>query len=391
MELDHEFTVPVPVDQAWSVLLDVERVASCMPGATLDSVEGGEYAGRMKVRVGAMTITYRGTARITSADAGARTVTIEAAAKEARGPGTAAATVQAKLHDEGGRTRVTVRTKLNVTGRPAQFGRNILAEVGAKLISRFARALAEELEAPGEEPTEPNAVQQAAVARQGSAEPPIVDQQGAEQRAERAAAQPPIVDQQGAEQAAEQAVPEPRIAEPPVAEPPIVDQQGAEQAAERAAAEPPVVDQQGAEQAAERAAGAAPAEVPVAAVPQPRPASPVESTSDDTPPDPIRVVDPAAPTEPVAPAAPAAPAEPAEPPVPPAPPVTAEAARPAEPAPPAEPVRPVTPIRRRDDSDDAIDLLEIAGPSLAKRAAPALGALVALLLVLRYLVRRRRR
>ncbi|MGI5165217.1 SRPBCC domain-containing protein [Spirillospora sp. CA-253888] len=359
MELDHEFTVPVPVDRAWSVLLDVERVASCMPGATLDSVAGEEYAGRMKVKVGAMTITYRGTARITSADTGARAVTIEAAAKEARGPGTAAATVQARLHDEGERTRVTVHTKLNVTGRPAQFGRNILAEVGAKLISRFAKALAEELETPGEEPTEPNVVQQAAVAGQRSAEPTIVDQQGAEQQAEQVPTEPTIVDQQRAEQAAA----EPQITEPSVAEPAIVDQQGAEQRAEQAAAEPTIVDQQGAEQAAEEA----PAEVPVAAVPQPRPASPVESTSDDTPPDPIRVVEPVAPV---------APAEP---------PVTAEAAR------PTEPVRPVTPIRRRDDSDDAIDLLEIAGPSLAKRAAPALGALVALLLVLRYLVRRRRR
>ncbi|MFC6931879.1 SRPBCC family protein [Actinomadura yumaensis] len=153
MELDHEFTVPVPVDRAWSVLLDVERVALCMPGATLDSVDGEEYAGRLKVKVGAMTVTYRGTARIVAADESARTVTIEAAAKEARGPGTASATVQARLHDgDGGTTRVTVHTKLNVTGRPAQFGRNILSEVGAKLITRFAKALAQEIESPAAAP-----------------------------------------------------------------------------------------------------------------------------------------------------------------------------------------------------------------------------------------------
>ncbi|MCP9969863.1 SRPBCC family protein [Actinomadura madurae] len=118
MELDHDFTVPVPVDQAWQVLLDVERVAACMPGATLDSAEGEEFAGRMKVKVGAMTITYRGTARIVSADESARVVTMEASGKEARGSGTAAATVQARLHEEDGTTRVTVHTKLNVTGRP---------------------------------------------------------------------------------------------------------------------------------------------------------------------------------------------------------------------------------------------------------------------------------
>ncbi|MGP4024757.1 SRPBCC domain-containing protein [Actinomadura sp. 3N407] len=153
MELDHDFTVPVPVDQAWSVLLDVERVATCMPGATLDSVEGEEFKGRMKVKVGAMTITYRGSARIVSADESSRTVTMEASAKEARGSGTASATVQAKLHEEGDTTRVTVHTKLNVTGRPAQFGRNILSEVGSKIISRFAKSLEEELESSGTSPS----------------------------------------------------------------------------------------------------------------------------------------------------------------------------------------------------------------------------------------------
>jgi carbon monoxide dehydrogenase subunit G len=145
MELDHEFTVPVPVDQAWPVLLDVERIAPCLPGATLDSVDGDEFTGRLKVKLGAMTITYRGSAKIASQDESAHTVTIEGTGKEARGSGTASATVQAQMHDEGERTRVTVHTKLNVTGRPAQFGRNILSEVGGKLISRFAGNLEKEI------------------------------------------------------------------------------------------------------------------------------------------------------------------------------------------------------------------------------------------------------
>ncbi|MBA9001215.1 SRPBCC domain-containing protein [Thermomonospora cellulosilytica] len=145
MELDHDFTVPVPVDQAWSVLLDVERVALCMPGATLDSIDGEEYTGRLRVRLGAMTITYRGTARIVEADESARSLTIEARGKEARGSGTAKATIRARMSEEDGATRVTVHTTLSVTGRPAQFGRNILAEVGSRLLSRFAKALAEEL------------------------------------------------------------------------------------------------------------------------------------------------------------------------------------------------------------------------------------------------------
>ena len=153
MELDHEFTVPVPVDQAWPVLLDVERIAPCLPGATLDSVDGDEFTGRLKVKLGAMTITYKGSARIASQDESAHTVTIEGTGKEARGSGTASATVQAQMHDEGEQTRVTVHTKLNVTGRPAQFGRNILSEVGGKLISRFAGNLEKEItreESPAE-------------------------------------------------------------------------------------------------------------------------------------------------------------------------------------------------------------------------------------------------
>jgi carbon monoxide dehydrogenase subunit G len=145
MELDHDFTVPVPVDQAWPVLLDVQRIAPCMPGATLDSVDGDDFTGRLKVKLGAMTITYKGAARIASHDEQTHTVTIEGSGKEARGSGTASATVEARLHDEGEQTRVTVHTKMNVTGRPAQFGRNILSEVGGKLISRFADNLAAEL------------------------------------------------------------------------------------------------------------------------------------------------------------------------------------------------------------------------------------------------------
>jgi carbon monoxide dehydrogenase subunit G len=162
MELDHEFTVPVPVDRAWAVLLDLERVAPCVPGATLDSVDGDEFTGRLKVKLGAMTITYRGSAQLMVTDESARIVTIEGSAKEARGTGTAAATVQAQLHGDGDGTRVTVHTKLNITGRPAQFGHDILAEAGGKLISRFAKALAGALQVPDDEraapPAEPPAL-----------------------------------------------------------------------------------------------------------------------------------------------------------------------------------------------------------------------------------------
>jgi hypothetical protein len=95
-----------------------------------------------------MTITYKGSARIASRDEDTHTVSIEGTGKEARGSGTASANVQAQLHDEGDSTRVTVHTKLNITGRPAQFGRNIMSEVGGRLIGRFAGNLAEEIARP---------------------------------------------------------------------------------------------------------------------------------------------------------------------------------------------------------------------------------------------------
>jgi uncharacterized protein len=142
MELEHSFTVPVPVDQAWDVLLDVERVAPCMPGATLDSVDGDEIKGRIKVKVGPISITYAGTARFTERNRDAGVVTLEAAGKETRGSGTAAATVRSELHGQDGQTEVTVHTSLNVTGRPAQFGRGVMADVSARLIGIFATNLA---------------------------------------------------------------------------------------------------------------------------------------------------------------------------------------------------------------------------------------------------------
>ena len=142
MELEHSFTVPVPEERAWEVLLDVERVAPCMPGATLDSVDGDVISGRIKVKVGPIAMTYAGTARFTERDPSAHAVTLEASGKETRGAGTASATVRSMLEGQGDQTHVIVHTTLNVTGRPAQFGRGAMAEVGGKLIGIFAANLA---------------------------------------------------------------------------------------------------------------------------------------------------------------------------------------------------------------------------------------------------------
>src|ERR1700759_718914 len=148
MELDHSFTVPVPPAQAWDVLLDVQRVAPCMPCATVDTVEGDDVAGRLKGKVGPGAPTSKGPATFKDRDPADRSMLVEASGKEMRGSGTASATVRAALAPENGSdaaTLVTLHTTLNVTGRPAQFGRGVIAEVGSRLIDKFADNLAQQL------------------------------------------------------------------------------------------------------------------------------------------------------------------------------------------------------------------------------------------------------
>ncbi len=143
IELDNSFTVPVPPEQAWDVLLDVERIAPCMPGATVTAVNGDEIEGQVKVKLGPLSLTYKGTAKFTDKDEANRAISIDASGRETRGAGTASATVQASLQpaEAAGTTVVSIHTSLNVTGRPAQFGRSLLPEVSGKLIAQFATNL----------------------------------------------------------------------------------------------------------------------------------------------------------------------------------------------------------------------------------------------------------
>jgi len=143
MELDHSFIVPVPPDRAWEVLLDVERIAPCMPGATVEEFDGEVVTGRIKVKVGPVSLTYRGTAKFTERDPDARVVVVDASGKETRGAGTASAAIRASLEPSGEGTQVSIHTTMNVTGRPAQFGRGVIAEVGGKLVEKFAENLAQ--------------------------------------------------------------------------------------------------------------------------------------------------------------------------------------------------------------------------------------------------------
>jgi carbon monoxide dehydrogenase subunit G len=145
VQLENSFTVPVPIDEAWRVLLDIERIAPCMPGAALDTVDGDDFTGRVKVKLGPINLTYQGKASFIEKDEAAHKAVIDARGKDQRGNGTAAAVVTARLSAEGSITRVDVLTDLNITGRPAQFGRGVMTDVGNKLLGQFADKLAAQL------------------------------------------------------------------------------------------------------------------------------------------------------------------------------------------------------------------------------------------------------
>lgn len=152
MKLENEFTVPAPVERAWEVLLDVERVAPCLPGAALTGSEGDEHQGTMTIKIGPITTRYHGTVRIEEADESARRAVMRAQARDSRGQGTAAATITSTMETVDGGTRVHVETDMRVTGPAAQFGRGVMQDVSAKLMGRFADCLAQEIGGGAEPP-----------------------------------------------------------------------------------------------------------------------------------------------------------------------------------------------------------------------------------------------
>jgi carbon monoxide dehydrogenase subunit G len=205
MRLEHTFTVPVPVEQAWRALLDPERVAPCFPGATLTGVDDAGFSGTVKVRLGPVALLYRGTGRFAATDEAARRLVLEAGGKDSRGNGTAQATVTATLTPTAGAgaggggggaglgggtagpggngstgagpgpagtgaTRVDVVTELTITGKPAQLGRGLVGEVGGKILNAFAGCLADRLAEPPEPASQPQ-LPVAAGAADGAATP----------------------------------------------------------------------------------------------------------------------------------------------------------------------------------------------------------------------------
>lgn len=149
MDLVHEFTIPAPIEQAWDVITDVPRVARCMPGTSLDGQDGESYRGTVSVKVGALTVQFRGAATITDRDDSAHRLTLRCDARDIRGASTVGATVTMSLTAYGPEsTRARVETALNLSGRFAQFGRGMLQDVTNVLLDRFVRQLKTELEAP---------------------------------------------------------------------------------------------------------------------------------------------------------------------------------------------------------------------------------------------------
>ena len=151
MELTHEFRVAVPPAQAWAVLTDVERIAPCMPGAQLQEIEGDEFRGLVKVKVGPITAQYKGKATFLEQDEPAGRLVLRAEGRDTRGQGNANATITATLAADGDGTKVIVGTDLTVTGKVAQFGRGVLADVSAKLLQQFVTCLETKVLA-GDEP-----------------------------------------------------------------------------------------------------------------------------------------------------------------------------------------------------------------------------------------------
>ncbi len=152
MDIHSEFAVSVPAEEAWAVLTDLERIAPCMPGAKLTGVEGEVFSGSVKVKVGPVTSEYTGTATFAERDDAAWRAVISAKGRDARGAGNASATITAQLRPDGDHTSVTVDTDLKISGKVAQFGSGMIAEVSEKLLGQFVDCLETKLlsgNAPG--------------------------------------------------------------------------------------------------------------------------------------------------------------------------------------------------------------------------------------------------
>lgn len=173
MKIANEFSVSAPIEQAWDVLCDLEKVIPLMPGAQLTGHDGDDYLGKVKVKVGPVTSEFSGKVHFVEQDRDQHRAVIDAKGKEARGTGNAAATVTAQLREAGERTQVTVDTDLKIVGKLAQFGSGMLQQVSEKLLSQFVDSLEAELAATG--PATATGPEPARSAGPAAAEPAPID------------------------------------------------------------------------------------------------------------------------------------------------------------------------------------------------------------------------
>src|SRR5215217_1486573 len=152
MKINNGFTVSAPIQQAWETMLNLERIAPCLPGAAIQEEKGdGEYDGTMKVKIGPITANYKGTVKFEEVDEENHRAVLQATGRDARGQGTASATITSTLQEEGDSTKVSVETDMKLTGRAAQFGRGIAQDVATKMLDQFASCLEEEITGGPEE------------------------------------------------------------------------------------------------------------------------------------------------------------------------------------------------------------------------------------------------
>src|SRR5919199_586601 len=151
MKIENEFVVDAPVQQAWDAMLDLERIAPCLPGASIDEAADQEYQGTMAIKLGPISARYRGTVSIEQADEENHRAVMKANGQETRGQGSASATITSTLYEENGSTRVHVETDMQVAGRVAQFGRGIMQDVAEELMDRFSTGVEQEIVGGGAE------------------------------------------------------------------------------------------------------------------------------------------------------------------------------------------------------------------------------------------------
>ena len=176
MKLEQSFEVRAPVERVWETLIDIERVAPCLPGAEISEAgEDGTYRGTFSVRLGPTTAAYRGELNLEEVDEAARRVVMRATGQDKRGQGSAKASIVSTMQEEGEVTRVDVATDFTITGRLARFGRGgMIQDISNRLLRDFADCLQQKIEAPpAAEPTPVDAVL-AATPEGAAAAPPAL-------------------------------------------------------------------------------------------------------------------------------------------------------------------------------------------------------------------------